>query len=54
MKREMQDLNDYFQEIVYLIDEEIHKDRQNDKIINQNNELINNNLLMKNEFRNKI
>ena len=50
----MQDLNDYFQEIVFLVNDEIHKDIQKDSEMNLNLEFVKNNYVLKNELRNKI
>ena len=50
----MQDLNDYFQEIVYLVNDEINKDIQKDSEMNLNLEFVKNNYVLKNELRNKI
>lgn len=50
----MQDLNDYFQEIVFLVNDEINKDIQKDSEMNLNLEFVKNNYVLKNELRNKI
>ena len=50
----MQDLNDYFQEIVFLLNDEINKDIQKDSEMNLNLEFVKNNYVLKNELRNKI
>ena len=50
----MQDLNDYFQEIVFLVNDEINKDIQKDSEMNLNLEFVKNNYALKNELRNKI
>ena len=50
----MQDLNDYFQEIVFLLNDEINKDIQKDSEMNLNLEFVKSNYVLKNELRNKI